>query len=65
MRAKFTTPPESERHINIAILEAWADGKIDGNRVTQKIAEIHGWGVKCARCSEAVEFYRERFMVER
>lgn len=60
LRSKLSTPPIPERHISIAVLEAWADGLVDEAHVQQQIAKCHGVGFTCARCSESLEYYRSR-----
>lgn len=60
LRSKFASPQIPERHVSIAILEAWADGVVDESRVRRKISECHGVGVTCDRCLESLEYYRKR-----
>jgi hypothetical protein len=57
-------PPPVEPHINIAILEAWADGNITEAPVHEKVAEIHGAGVRCPRCTASIEDYRHSLVTK-
>ena len=60
LRSGFSTPPPPEQHVSIAVLEAWADGRVDETDVMQQIAKCHRNGIKCARCLESLEYYRHR-----
>lgn len=58
MRSRLSTPPIPERHVSIAVLEAWADGAVDEAYVREQIAKCHGKRKNCARCLESLEYYR-------
>jgi hypothetical protein len=57
-------PPPVEPHINIAVLAGWADGNITEERVREKVAEIHGVGVECPRCTASIEDYRGNLVMQ-
>jgi len=59
--AQMPNPPEPDNHhLDIAILEAWADGLIDDTYLHAEIAKYHKELKECSHCLENVEYYRSR-----
>jgi hypothetical protein len=58
LRGMRTPPPSERRHLDIAILEAWADGIVDDAYIDRQIAIFHKDLKECRRCCENVKYYK-------
>jgi len=60
IRETMSAPPSADRHVSIAVFEAWADGSISESDVLERVNLIHGKFVTCDTCRENIDYYRAR-----
>ena len=53
-------PEPTDCHVDIAVLEAWADGVIDDEYLTNEVAKCHTELKECSQCAESVSHYKAR-----